>query len=56
MSSTIRHVTVDCRNAEAVGRFWGAALGWGEDPEFCVERSASERRADPQAAAADSLT
>ena len=32
MTSTIRAVTVDCRDPERVGRFWADALGYGDDP------------------------
>jgi Glyoxalase-like domain len=33
MTSTIRAVTVDCRDPERVGRFWADALGYGDDPD-----------------------
>jgi predicted enzyme related to lactoylglutathione lyase len=40
MTSRFRNVTVDCADAQALGRFWSAVLGWpmfsDEDPEVLV--------------------
>lgn len=33
MPPTIRHVTVDCHDPEAVGRFWQEVLDWPDDPD-----------------------
>lgn len=33
MSSSIRHITIDCSDVEVVGRFWADALGYVDDPE-----------------------
>ena len=40
MTSSLRNITVDCRDAVALGRFWAAVLGWNvyfdDDPEVLV--------------------
>jgi catechol 2,3-dioxygenase-like lactoylglutathione lyase family enzyme len=40
MTSSFRNITVDCRDAHALARFWAAALGWNvyfdDDPEVLV--------------------
>jgi catechol 2,3-dioxygenase-like lactoylglutathione lyase family enzyme len=40
VTSSLRNITVDCRDAVALGRFWAAVLGWNvyfdDDPEVLV--------------------
>lgn len=40
MASSLRNITVDCRDALALARFWAQALGWhvyhDDDPEVLV--------------------
>jgi predicted enzyme related to lactoylglutathione lyase/uncharacterized damage-inducible protein DinB len=33
MTSSIRHITIDCHDLEVVTGFWSEVLGWEEDPE-----------------------
>jgi predicted enzyme related to lactoylglutathione lyase len=43
MSNVIRNITFDCRDAPALGLFWGEVLGWqvfsDDDPEVLVAPS-----------------
>lgn len=33
MTSTIRHITIECRDHHVLAHFWSAVLGYVEDPE-----------------------